>query len=131
MTRSPHPVVVYLLKRVWALRLKLRAGFHDLENLDDPDGPLSNAGQPSHLDTTSALEAQQAASYYRRLGQLAGRLPFARDQAIAEALADGLGIRTIKSKLSVGQGRIERVMYTLRSWLPEKNWAEPEERETA
>lgn len=122
-------MAVVILRRVWTLRLRLD-GFRDLECAEDPDGPLSNAGQPSHLDRMDISQVQAAAAYHRRVGDLARYLPFSRDRAIAEAVADGVGVRAIKARLRVGQGRVERVLRTIRQWLPDRNWAEPEERTT-
>lgn len=121
----PNPLAVLLLKEAWRLRLRL-SGFHDLENPDDPDGPLSNAGQPSHFDTADSVIVQSNAAYYRRIGQLSQKLPFGGDRAIAEMLADGHGIRSIKSGLRCGQGRVERVQREIRSWVPESKWADDE-----
>jgi hypothetical protein len=118
-------VSLCLMKEAWRLRLQL-SGFHDLESADDPDGPLSNAGQPSHLDKADTVTVQHAAAYYRRVGQLASKFPFSRDREIAEAVADGASIRDIKSSLGTGQGRIERVMHVLRQWMPEDIWADGE-----
>lgn len=114
---------VLLLQESWRIRLRI-SGFHDLENPEDPDGPLSNAGQPSHLDRTDSVQVQHAAAYYRRIGQLARHFPFHKDAVIAEMLADGAGIRTIKAKLGTGQGRIERVLRVIRAWIPETAWAD-------
>lgn len=122
----PNPLALVLLKEAWRLRLRL-SGFHDLENPDDPDGPLSNAGQPSHFDTADSVIVQSNAAYYRRIGQLSQKLPFGRDRAIAEMLADGHGIRSIKSGLGVGQGRIERIQRQVRSWVPERKWSDGED----
>lgn len=117
----PSRMSTILLTESWRIRLRL-SGFHDLENPDDPDGPLSNAGQPSHLDRVDETQVRNAAAYYRRIGQLAMKLPFRRDQQIAEMVADGAGIRTIKSTLGVGQGRVERVMRLIGGWVPPENW---------
>lgn len=114
----PNPLALPLLKEAWRLRLRI-SGFHDLENPEDPDGPLSNAGQPSHFDTADSVTVQSNAAYYRRIGRLEQKLPFGRDRAIAEMLADGHGIRSIKSKLRCGQGKVERVQREIRSWVPE------------
>lgn len=113
---------IILLQEAWRIRLRM-SGFHDLESAEDPDGPLSNAGQPSHLDKTDSVQVQHAAAYYRRIGQLARHFPFRRDADIAEMLADGAGIRSIKVKLGCGQGRIERVLRVIRAWIPGTKWA--------
>lgn len=115
---------VILLQEAWRIRLRL-SGFHDLENAEDPDAPLSNAGQPSHLDRTDAVQVQHAAAYYRRMGQFPRFFPIRRDARIADMIADGVGTRTIKEKLVVGQSRIERVLRIIRKWIPDPTWSAP------
>jgi hypothetical protein len=112
-----------LLRRVWSIRLA-KDGFRDLESAEDPDGPLSNAGQPSHLDLVDGVQSESAASYYSRVTELAGKLPFRRDVAIAEELGEGASVRDIKLKLKVGQGRIDRVKRTVEAWIPPGHWVD-------
>jgi hypothetical protein len=138
-----------ILRKVWTIRLA-RADFRDLENPENPDAPLSNAGMPSHLfdgltpahwreclesgapnehlandGYRSAVSAvawgvEATAEYYRRIEHLSWRFDDDGDRAIAVALSDGIGIRRIKAELSVGQHRVERVLKQVRIWMAEK-----------
>ena len=76
-----------------------------------------------HHESSIRIELEE----HRRLGQLAHKLPFARDAKIAEMLADGAGVRVIKAQLGVGQDRIQRVLRTIREWVPSTKWSEGEE----
>ena len=136
-----------ILRKVWHLRVA-RTGFHDLENHDNPDAPLSNAGAPSHMYDHSGvvyspgsarmeeadrgtlrlvrayrdaelLAIESTAEYYRQIEHLAWRFDDTTERAIAVALSDGHGVRRIKADLHVGQRRIERVLRTVREWMNE------------
>lgn len=101
--------------------------FRDLESADDPDGALSNKGQPSHLDRLDAETFGATEHYYRRLDLLAPILPYVLDRRIGLAIAAGKSMRKIKETFNVGQSRIDRVHRAMRAWIPERFWREWEE----
>jgi len=106
-----------ILRKVWTLRLG-RAGFRDLENPENPDGPLSDIRHPRRA-VGAFGDAETTAEFYRRMSHLAARFEDETDRAIAEARADGAGQREIKARLHVSQRRIERVEKQIQIWMQE------------
>ncbi len=143
--RRVDPVTARILRKVWHLRVA-KSGFRDLENPDNPDGPLSNARVPSHLRDNASLEwtlpepgelddgmrrtvrayressrigIEATAEYYRQIEHLAWRFEDGTERAIAVAVSNGDGERKIKADLHVGRQRIVRVMKQIRIWMKE------------
>lgn len=106
-----------ILRKVWHLRVA-KTGFRDLENPDNPDGPLSDIHNPRRC-LGAFGDHESTAEYYRRFEHLASRFEDATDRAIAQALADGHVVQRVQDELHVGQGRIERVVRTVKAWMKE------------
>lgn len=125
-------VAAAILREVWTIRLR-RSGFQDLEG---KGWDISRRGTPgawihegrkgagftpaTSEPTLRVRDIDELSSWYRKMEHLSSRFADATDQQIGVSLSDGVGVRTIKTQLGVGQGRVDRVARQLKTWMAEK-----------
>lgn len=129
--RPLGPVATLLLQEAWRLRLKL-SDFRDLEDPNDPDGPLVDRHHDvvPKCDIPPGVEGQARAEYYRQLGVQShsyktkivdnrrvtaggfGVFPIstAIDRKILRMKADGVPYDEIRATLRIGHYRYRRVL---------------------
>lgn len=133
-------VAAAILREVWTIRLR-RSGFQDLEGKSWElarrdhqsswihEGRKSAGFRPRQAfgaayarvdETVPTLGIGELSSRYRRMEHLSSRFADATDQQIGVSLSDGVGVRTIKTQLGVGQGRVDRVARQLKAWMAEE-----------